>query len=197
MNLKGNDELICAFTSLYNNIFVATKHGFGLWFDITDIPIVGLKTSGVKSINLKDDSVVSVNNFNELDYISIIMNKGCGKRVKLSEFEKSSRARRGLMIVREVKTSPYKIVKTFTVDSKNYLGIKTDEIKEMKLTELSIMDRYSTGNNITKKKIVDAYIVCNLIKKGQSSDAIIKEVEKPRPSLKEIDERLLTIDDYI
>ena len=198
MNLKGDDELICAFMSLYNNVFVATKGGFGLWFDINDIPMVGLKTSGVKSINLKDDSVVSVNNFNELDYISIIMNKGCGKRVKLSEFEKSSRARRGLMIVREVKTSPYKIVKTFTIDSKNYLGIKTDEINEIKLTELSIMDRYSTGSIITKKKIVDAFPVCNLVKKGDNSDAeLTKEVEKPRVSLKEIDERLLTIDDYI
>ena len=198
MNLKGDDELICAFTSSYNNVFVATKHGFGLWFDITDIPIVGLKTSGVKSINLKDDTVVSVNNFNDIDYISIIMNKGCGKRVKLSEFEKSTRARRGLMIVREVKTSPYKIVKTFAVDSKNYIGIKTDEINEIKLTELSIMDRYSTGNTITKKKISDAYVVCNLIKKGDNTDSSInKDVEKPRISLKEIDERLITIDDYI
>ena len=198
MNLKGNDELVTAYLSLYNNVFIATKHGYGLWFDITDIPIVGLKTSGVKSINLKDDKVVSVNNFNETDYISIIMNKGCGKRVKLSEFEKSTRARRGLMIVREVKSSPYHIVKTFTVDSKNYIGIKTDEINEIKLTELSIMDRYSTGNNITKKKIVDAYLVCNLVKKGDDENANIdKDAPKPRLSLKEIDERLITIDDYI
>lgn len=198
MNLKGNDELIVAFTSLYNNIFVATRHGFGLWFDINDIPMVGLKTSGVKSINLKDDKVVSVSNFNELDYISIIMDKGCGKRVKLSEFEKSTRARRGLMLVREVKTSPYKIVKAFTVDSKNYIGLKTDEINEIKLTELSIMDRYSTGNSITKKKISDAFLVSNLVKKGHDEDANInQDVPKNRLSLKEIDERLITIDDYI
>ena len=198
MNLKGNDELVVAFLSLYNNVFVATRHGYGLWFDINDIPMVGLKTSGVKSINLKDDKVVSVNNFNELDYISIIMDKGCGKRVKLSEFEKSSRARRGLMLVREVKSSPYKIVKTFAVDSKNYIGIKTDQIKEIKLTELSIMDRYSTGNSITKKKIADAYLVCNLSKKGDNEDVNINnDAPKSRVSLKEIDERLLTIDDYI
>ena len=198
MNLKGDDELLCAFTSLYNNIFVATKMGFGLWFDINDIPIVGLKTSGVKSINLKDDKVVSVNNFGDLEYISVIFNKGSGKRVKLSEFEKSTRARRGLMIVREVKTSPYKVVKTFTVDTKNHFGIKTDEILEMKLTELSIQDRYSTGTSITKSKINDAYIVCNLVKKDESNTPnISKDVVKIRPSLKEIDERLITIDDYI
>ena len=198
MNLKGDDELISAFVSQYNNIFVATRQGFGLWFDIMDIPVVGLKTSGVKSINLKDDKVVSVSNFGELDYISIIMNKGTGKRVKLSEFDKSTRARRGLMIVREVKANPYKIVKAFTVDSKNYIGIKTDEINEIKLTELSIMDRYSTGNNITKKKINDAYLVCNLVKKDEKNVSNIKEnVEKSRISIKEIDERLFTIDDYI
>ena len=198
MNLKGDDELVTAFISRYNNVFVATQCGFGLWFDVNDIPIVGLKTSGVKSINLKDDTVVSVNNFDDIEYISIIMDKGCGKRVRLSEFEKSTRARRGLMLVREVKTSPYKIVKTFSVDAKNYIGIKTDEITEIKLTELAINDRYSTGNNITKKKIVDAYLVATLIKKNMEEDTNIKEQkEKPRISLKEIDERLITIDDYI
>ena len=198
MNLKDDDELLTAFISTYNNIFVATRLGFGLWFDINDIPLVGLKTSGVKAINLKDDKVVSVNNFGDIEYISVIMNKGTGKRVKLSEFEKSTRARRGLMLVREVKASPYKIVKTFTVDAKNYIGIKTDEINEMKLTELSIMDRYSTGNNITKKKIVDAFNICSLVKKNEGDKPNInKDVPKTRISLKEIDERLITIDDYI
>ncbi len=198
MNLKGDDVLVNAFESRYNNIFVATHSGYGLWFDINEIPVVGLKTSGVKSINLKNDFVVSVNNFKDLDYITIIMDKGTGKRVKLTEFEKSNRARRGLMIVREVKTSPYRIVKTFTVDSKNYLGIKTDEIKEMKLTELSILDRYSTGNNITKQRIEDAFIITKLSKNKEDDDIeIIDDVPKMRPSLKEIDERLLTIDDYI
>ena len=198
MNLKDDDELLTAFISTYNNVFVATRLGFGLWFDINDIPLVGLKTSGVKAINLKDDKVVSVNNFGDIEYISVIMNKGTGKRVKLSEFEKSTRARRGLMLVREVKASPYKIVKTFTVDAKNYIGIKTDEINEMKLTELSIMDRYSTGNNITKKKIVDAFNICSLVKKNEGDKPNInKDVPKTRISLKEIDERLITIDDYI
>ncbi len=199
MNLKDSDELIEACISCNNNVFVATKMGFGLWFDINDIPIVGLKTSGVKSINLKNDEVVSVNNFGEIDYISIITNNGTGKRVKITEFEKSTRARRGLMLVREVKTSPYNIVKTFTIDSKAYIGIKTKkEDFIIKLTELSIMDRYSTGNSITKEKIVDTYKIVSLVKKNEIENVSIdKEVVKSRPSLKEIDERLLTIDDYI
>ena len=198
MKLKDCDNLIEAFISSHNNIFVATDSGYGLWFDITEIPIVGLKASGVKAINLKDDCVVSVNNFGEIDYISIIMNKGTGKRVKISEFEKSTRARRGLMIVREVKANPYKIVKTFTLDAKEHIGIKTKDLETIKLTELSIMDRYSTGNNITKEKIVDAYSIIKLIRKDDNEEVNIKEeIKKARPSLKEIDERLLTIDDFL
>ena len=199
MNLKGEDKLINAFISNYNNIFIATYNGYGLWFDITDIPVLGLKTSGVKSINLKDDYAISINNFGNIDYLSIIMDKGTGKRVKISEFEKSGRARRGLMLVREVKTSPYKIVKTFAIDSKNHIGIKSqNEIREIKLTELSIMDRYSTGNNISKEKIIDAYEVMSLIKKDEEIETLItNDVKSPKISLKEIDERLMTIDDYI
>ena len=198
MKLKDGDHLIDAFVSQYNNIFVATDSGYGLWFDINEIPIVGLKASGVKAINLKDDHVVSVNNFDEIDYISVITNKGTGKRVKITEFEKSTRARRGLMIVREVKANPYKVVKTFAIDAKEHIGIKTSILETIKLTELSIMDRYSTGNNITKEKIVDAYPVVKLIKKEDTeSNNIKEEIKKPRPSLKEIDERLLTIDDFL
>ena len=198
MNLKGDDKLVDAFISSHNNVFIATYNGYGLWFDIMDIPVLGLKTSGVKSINLKDDYVVSINNFGNIDYLTIIMDKGTAKRVKLSEFEKSNRARRGLMLVREVKTSPYKIIKTFSIDSKNYIGIKTNEIKELKLTEIAIMDRYSTGNNITKEKIVDAFPLINNLSKEEEIELLsLDEPVKVRPSLKEIDERLMTIDDYI
>ena len=198
MKLKGDDILIDAFKSCSNNIFLATYKGYGLWFDINEVPIVGLKTSGVKSISLKDDQVVSIGNFKELEYVSIITDKGTGKRVKLSEFEKSSRARRGLMIVREVKANPYHIIKAFTLDTKEHIGLKGQDINEIKLTELGINDRYSTGSTITKDKLIDAFKIAKLLTKDDDAEINIQEnTTKPRPSLKEIDERLLTIDDFL
>ncbi|MBQ8892591.1 MAG: DNA topoisomerase IV subunit A [Bacilli bacterium] len=198
MKLKDNDTLITAFVSLYNNIFVSTRNGYGLWYDITEIPLVGLRTSGVKSINLKDDTVAMVNNFDNVDYISLITDKKTGKRMKLSEFEKSTRARRGLMIIKEVKSKPYHVLKTFTEANNSHLVLRTDEIVELKLTELPIMDRYSTGSAISKKEIIDCNIKVNLVKKNEKIENKIDEnVEKPKISLKEIDERLLTIDDFL
>ena len=199
--MKDNDEVIDAFIAKYNDIFIATNKSYGLWFDVNDIPLVGIRTSGVKSINLKDDYVVAVSNFNpnETEYITIITDKGTGKRVKLSEFEKTSRAKRGLLILREVKTNPYRIVKTLTVSSSNYIGLKGNDIKMIKLTEIPIMDRYSSGSLLVKDKIKEVFINAELVKKDDIDvkTEITPSSENKKVSLKEIDDRLMTIDDFI
>ncbi|MDD3241413.1 MAG: DNA topoisomerase IV subunit A [Bacilli bacterium] len=202
IKLKDNDLLVDAFITKYNNIFVSTNNGYGLWFDITDVPSVGLKTSGVKAISLKDDYVVSINNFDRFnsEYITVVTDKGTAKRVKLSEFEKSTRSRRGLLLLREVKTNPYKIVKTFILDNKDHIGIKNDEIKFVKNTEISIMDRYSTGSSISRGEINFAFKVQELIKKDELLVKISlndKNNNSKSVSLKEIDDRLMTIDDFL
>ena len=201
MKLKDKDEVVCAFISLYNDIFITTNKLYGLWFDINDIPVIGLKASGVKSMNLKNDEIVSVSNFdhNTHEYLTIITDKGTAKRVKISEFEKTTRAKRGLLVLREVKTNPYCIVKSFVADSKEYIGIKTNEIINFKLTEIPIMDRYSTGSQISKKEIIDAFINVEIIKlKDNVIDTKIQQVKQTKKlSLKEIDDRLMTIEDFI
>ena len=199
MKLKDDDRLISAFLSKYNNIFVATNSGYGLWYDINEIPVVGLRTSGVKSINLKDqEEVVSVNNFDNIEYISLITDKKTGKRMKLSEFEKSSRARRGLMILKEIKSNPYHVLKTFTENTNTHLVIRSSENIIMKLTELPILDRYSTGSTITKNNIDDVNILVSLEKKEKEVEVNIQPTStKPRISIQEIDDRLLTIDDFL
>lgn len=201
IKLKDNDEVVTAFISTYNDLFIATNKLYGLWFDINDVPVIGLKAGGVKSINLKDDYVVSVVNFDpkESEYLSLITDKGTGKRVKISEFEKTTRAKRGLLLLREVKTNPYRIIKIFITDSKHFIGIKTNEIVTLKLTELPIMDRYSTGSQISKKLIIDAFIIKELIKPTEikTISSVEEQTKTKKISLKEIDDRLMTIDDFI
>ncbi len=201
IKLKGDDEVITAFVSLYNDIFIATNKSYGLWFDINDIPIVGIRTSGVKSINLKDDYVVSVSNFNkdEVEYLTVITDRATAKRVKMSEFEKTSRAKRGLLLLREVKTNPYRTITALTLPSKEFIGLRNGNIHMIKLTEIAIMDRYSTGSIISKEKINEVFVNTELIeRKDLTYDSDIKEnKQQTKVSLKEIDDRLMTIDDFI
>ena len=201
MKLKDEDEVIDAFITKYNNIFVSTNKSYGLWYDVSEIPVVGLRTSGVKSINLKDDFVVGVSNFDAYtdEYITVITDKGTAKRIKITDLEKTSRAKRGLLILREVKTNPYRIVKTLITGSRDYVGIKTSDIKMFKNSEFPIMDRYSTGSTIVKEQVLDAFKVVTLIKKEDLVQDVELKEEKPtkKVSLKEIDDRLMTIDDFI
>ena len=201
MKLKEQDRLVSAFVAHFPECFIATKKGYGLWFDRSEIPIVGLKASGVKGIQLKEDEVVSLSNFDleNCEYVTVVTDKGTGKRVKMTEFEKSSRARRGLLLLREVKTNPYRVVRAFATDSKTHIGLKGPEITLHKVTELPIADRYSVGSAISKQQIDDVFEVQSLqkIEEMVKQDHSTHQEKKEPISLKEIDDRLMTIDDFL
>lgn len=227
IKLKDNDYLIAAFSENDDHLFLTTDSGYGLIFKTDEVPVVGVKASGVKAIKLKDDNLIAINNFDPTrdEFISIITDKGTGKRIRLNEFEISSRTRRGLQVIREVKTNPYHIIKTFITDSRNYIGIKNGDINIIKLTELSINDRYSIGTQISKHGLSDAFIVATLIRNNKEQVKIETKEESPvqepeekeerfkqekfiiepievqpkkeKISLKEIDDRLMTIDDFL
>lgn len=203
MKLKEKDILIDAIIEEKENIFISTKNGYGLSFKTSEIPIVGVKAAGVKGITLKDDEVISINNFSYLtdEYLTVVTRESTGKRVRLNELDLSTRTRKGLLLLREVKSKPYKLLKTFVVDNKSHIGLKSKEISEFKLTELPILDRYSIGKELVKEPSTNAFIVRELIRSNQREDEIkiIEEIEpkKDKIDLNEIDNRLLTIDDFI
>ncbi len=213
MKLKDDDQVISAMVENYEAVFLTTNTGYGLSFLTEEIPLVGVKAAGVKAMKLKDDYLVSINNFSYSthEYISIITTKGTGKRVRLGEFELSTRTRRGIQVLREVKSNPYLVLKTFIEDSKNYIGIRNSDIISIKLTELPIADRYSTGSLISKHELNDAFSIVTLtrvikeqeeISLNNDEPKIIKVIEKDtlkkdKVSLQEIDDRLMTIEDFI
>lgn len=194
IKLKDNDEVVSVDMSNDPFTFIVTKSGYALTYKTDEIPVVGVKAGGVKAITLKNDGVISGILYNEhSEYLTIITDKKTAKRVKLQEFELTSRARRGVQVVREVKTNPYAIMKAFIIHYKEMLFVKTaSEVIEMKLTEIPIADRVSTGSSIAKTKILDVYPKIDLREE-------IKEEkhEKENISLEEIDKKMMTIDDFL
>ena len=206
MNLKGNDEVVSVTYSSETNVFVATKNGYGLWYQVDEVSPIGLKGAGVKAINLKNDEVAKGLLFDsQNEYISILMDKGTGKRIKLSDFEMGTRANRGLLLMKEIKSNPSKIMDIYIENPKNQVGIITDkETKIVKLTELPIMDRYSNGSYIVKDHIIDTYKVMPLIDKENYCSKENPDNKNTKPvsptkekSLKEIDDQIMTIDDLL
>ena len=197
--LKDDDLVVSVLDDSGNEIFISTYNGIGLRYLIDEVGITGVKSAGVKGISLKNDYVVSSSLFSgNDDFVCVITEKSTGKRIRMSEFERTSRGRKGIQLIRDVKTNPYKIFKTFVCDKCDFTIKIGSDFDELKSTSLPIMDRYSTGSSITKGTIVDIFESILLI----DSDKVEKnrdeeEIETLDIKLDEIDEQILTIDDFL
>ena len=162
--LKDNDELISINKNDGEETLVITKEGNALKYNTSEIPVVGLRTSGVKSINLNDkDEVISafvVSNSKE--YVTLFTDRNTAKRVKIDEIPKTTRAKKGSSIIKSPKSKTYNLFKGFNTNSKTIFGILDGDIGYMKSSDINIMDKQSVGSTITKKNIEDIFVVTKL-----------------------------------
>lgn len=191
IKLKDDDEVVSVTNSSGIDVFITTRNGFGLRYSSLEISPIGLKASGVKAISLKDDIVVSADIFTDMEYITFITDKNTVKRVKLSEFEKNSRARKGVRVIRDVKTNPHHILKSFVILPKKEIALISKEVVTIKNTDIVIADRNSVGRDLSMP-IFDAYLVPKL----EKVDTPVEE-KKEEVSLENIDKKILTIDDFL
>ncbi|MBB5325643.1 topoisomerase-4 subunit A [Anoxybacillus tepidamans] len=152
INLKENDEVINVYiTDGSRDLFLVTNQGYGLWFSEEEVSAIGVRAAGVKGIQLKEhDFVVAAYPIVAADspMIVIATQRGAVKKMPLSEFEKSSRAKRGLVMLRELKTNPHRIVASLMIESDNgniILRTEKGEIEAVDLSQLKLSDRYSNG----------------------------------------------------
>ncbi|WP_027409333.1 DNA topoisomerase IV subunit A [Anoxybacteroides tepidamans] len=152
INLKENDEVVNVYlTDGHQDVFLVTNQGYGLWFSEEEVSAIGVRAAGVKGIQLKDDDfvvagfpIISADTTN----IVIATQRGAVKKMPLHEFEKSSRAKRGLVMLREVKTNPHRIVAALAVEHDNgciMLRTEKGDMEAWPLSQLKLVDRYNSG----------------------------------------------------
>lgn len=152
LNLKGDDEVVSVCrTDGNSDVFIATHKGFGLWYHEEEVTVVGQRAAGVKAIALKDDDfVINGEVFDDLSdpSLALMTQRGACKRMKLKEFEKTSRAKRGLIMLRELKSKPHRIKGFFTMNENDMIHFRTANGETHKIfpLELSASDRYSNGS---------------------------------------------------
>ncbi|GMO01291.1 DNA topoisomerase IV subunit A [Parageobacillus thermoglucosidasius] len=155
INVKEGDEVIHVHaTDGQQSLLLITNQGYGLWFDEAEISMVGVRAAGVKGINLKEgDHVVSAHPIvaEGEQYLVIVTQRGAIKKMPLSEFTKTSRAKRGVVMLRELKTNPHRIVASVLTDKNDemlFIRTETGEIETLSVSSLRVADRYSNGSFI-------------------------------------------------
>ncbi len=190
MKLKDNDLVVSAEISKEKNIII-TKTGYYLNYDINEIPLSGTKASGVKGINLKDDEVISGLTYYTTDeYITLFTNKNTAKRIKITELNSLSRAKRGSTLIKKVKSTNYEIINAFITNKNDSILLISDEINEIKNTDIPIMDEISTGSTISKNTIKNVSLNNGLTLIDEK--VIEPTIEENKEEIKE-----MTIDDFI
>ena len=153
------DELVNVFLANQEenlDIMLATHQGFGLRYSLSEVPVVGPKAAGVKSINLKEEDYV-VNGlpvYTDGDTpIVIVTQRGAVKRMLAQELTTMGRAKRGLMILRELKNNPHRILYMGNGEGQEIvLQNQKGEEKHLETNTVPINDRTSNGSFVLDEK---------------------------------------------
>ncbi|GAE91495.1 topoisomerase IV subunit A [Gracilibacillus boraciitolerans JCM 21714] len=136
------------------DVFITTNKGYGLWYHESEISVIGQRAAGVKAIQLKTDEYVVngilMDELQEKRQIFITTQRGACKRMSIDRFEKSSRAKKGLVMLRELKSKPHRIVGMELVETNDVFELMTTkgEHHHVKPMELPLSDRYSNGSYV-------------------------------------------------
>jgi len=152
INLKGEDELVDVhITDGQCDVFLASNKGYGLWYHESEVKPIGQRAAGVKAMQLKDDEwIVGGKVFGNFTNPSLVLitQRGAVKRMKLKEFEKSTRAKKGVVMLRELKRNPHRVAGIEIVHDEDILYFETNNgtVDEFMPLKLKPSDRYSNGS---------------------------------------------------
>lgn len=134
-------------------ITLFTQKAYAVRFDLAEVPESGAKAAGVKSVNLKDDDnivayVLADPAYLDLLRVGIITNRGTFKQMQLDIINKVSRAKRGVLVLRELKNNPHRIAAIQLYGQDHLLKIMTSSDRKLEVNTLDfpVNDRYSNGS---------------------------------------------------
>lgn len=133
--------------------------GFSLRYPVAEISQVGLKAKGVIAMNLKGgDHVV---NFvyhdapQDKDQILIASQRGFMKRMVWGDIQPMTRAKRGLMVFKEIKSKPHRLVEALGVRSETEvyeLYGSNGELLQVQAGDIPLNQRYSNGISLVDEE---------------------------------------------
>ncbi|WP_143463540.1 DNA topoisomerase IV subunit A [Levilactobacillus enshiensis] len=131
-------------------ILLISKNGYALRYSIDEVSVNGARTTGVRSMDLRDDDeVVNLALVTDSDTIAMVTQRGAFKRLAMKELSVTSRARRGVIVLRELKRDPHRIVDFMAIPAGNPpLEILTsrERTHDVLPTEHPLSGRYSNGS---------------------------------------------------
>ncbi|MFM0587239.1 DNA topoisomerase IV subunit A [Streptococcus suis] len=164
----AEDVVITVSPVVLDDIMLMTEKGYALRFNIEEVPIIGAKAAGVKAVNLKDEDVVAAAFISNTSSVYLLTQRGSLKRMATEEIPVTSRAKRGLQVLRELKAKPHRVFaagpvltdqgdfdlfstanEDETTSQVLHVQSKTGKLYDVDVTQLSLSERTSNGSFIS------------------------------------------------
>ncbi|HEL2575564.1 TPA: DNA topoisomerase IV subunit A [Streptococcus suis] len=165
----AEDVVITVSPVVLDDIMLITEKGYALRFNIEEVPVIGAKAAGVKAVNLKDEDVVVAAFISNTSSVYLLTQRGSLKRMATEEIPVTSRAKRGLQVLRELKAKPHRVFaagpvltdqgafdlfstanEDETTSQVLHVQSKTGKLYEVDVTQLSLSERTSNGSFISE-----------------------------------------------
>ena len=173
------DQIVAVAPIKLDDVLLISRNGYALRFNIEEVPVVGAKAAGVKAINLKEDDVLQSAFICNTSSFYLLTQRGSLKRVSIEEIPATSRAKRGLQVLRELKNKPHRIFLAGAVAEQDFVGdLFSTEVEEndqillvqsnkgtvyeSRLQDLNLSERTSNGSfisdTISDEEVFEAYL---------------------------------------
>ena len=160
--IRPDDELISVkrLSNTLQDIFIATKLGYAVRFDESELRELGRTSMGVKGAELREgDEVIDSLLVNDDNIILTLTEKGYGQRTYLKEYRKTGRAAKG---VKNITLDPAKKDKVIAIKIAKLMDIlistEQGQVIRMPVDTIRITHRKAKGVRVIKLYANDSVV---------------------------------------
>ena len=170
-------------------VIVATKNGFAIRIEETQMRPMSRTAHGVKAIKLRDgDCVVSMARVREGASVLTVTDKGLGRRVKLDDYRIQRRGGYGMLNYKTSDEKGYVCGIKIVDEDDDIIMIATDGvIIRIRACDIRIMGRYATGVKLMRVSGEDR--VVSFTRAEHDDSAETEKIEQP--SEEELEKEML------
>ncbi len=173
--IRPKDKLVSVkkLSNEFQDIFIATKLGFAIRFDESELKEQNRTTMGYKGLNLREgDEVIESLLVNIDDIILTLTQNGYGQRTYIKEYRKTRRAMKGVKNIKLTKAEQDKVIDVQIATEEDILiGTEQGQVIRVPINSIRITHRPSKGVRAIKLYEKDSVVTIGKCEKQ------IKEIE--------------------
>ncbi len=146
--IREDDKLVSVKKLLneLQDIFIATKKGYAIRFDESELRELGRATMGVKGVNLREgDEVIEGLLVSDDEIVLTLTEKGRGQRTYIKEYRKTNRAAKGVINITLNEDGNDNVIAIKTAKEDLLIGSEQGQVIRLPVESIRITHRKSKG----------------------------------------------------